>query len=83
MGYVTQQPSVYDDLTARENLGYFARLLGCVRARVEEVRELVRLVEVRHHIRHQDRQLLEVRVVIDVVEDRQLDEQFLLRRLTC
>lgn len=28
VGYVTQSPSVYDDLTITENLQYFARLLG-------------------------------------------------------
>ena len=28
VGYVTQDPSVYDDLTIEENLRYFARLLG-------------------------------------------------------
>ena len=28
IGYVTQAPSVYDDLTVRENLRFFARILG-------------------------------------------------------
>ena len=28
IGYVTQSPSVYTDLTVRENLAYFARILG-------------------------------------------------------
>ena len=28
IGYVTQQPSVYDDLTVTENLRFFARILG-------------------------------------------------------
>jgi ABC-2 type transport system ATP-binding protein len=36
VGYVTQAPSVYGDLTVGENLGYFARILGIGRARVEE-----------------------------------------------
>lgn len=36
VGYVTQTPSVYADLTVRENLRYFARLLGAPRARVDE-----------------------------------------------
>jgi ABC-2 type transport system ATP-binding protein len=36
VGYVTQAPSVYGDLTVRENLRYFARLLG-VPERVEPV----------------------------------------------
>jgi ABC-2 type transport system ATP-binding protein len=37
VGYVTQEPSVYLDLTVRENLDYFARLLGAAPARVGEV----------------------------------------------
>jgi len=36
VGYVTQAPSVYGDLTVRENLRYFARILGVDDARVEE-----------------------------------------------
>ena len=36
VGYVTQAPSVYGDLTVRENLDYFARILGVDAARVEE-----------------------------------------------
>lgn len=28
VGYVTQSPSIYDDLTVRQNLGYFATLVG-------------------------------------------------------
>jgi ABC-2 type transport system ATP-binding protein len=37
VAYMTQAPSVYADLTVRENLGYFARLLGAGAARVDEV----------------------------------------------
>jgi ABC-2 type transport system ATP-binding protein len=36
VGYVTQAPSVYGDLTVRDNLVYFARLLGVGRERVED-----------------------------------------------
>ncbi|GAA1056648.1 multidrug ABC transporter ATP-binding protein [Agromyces luteolus] len=36
VAYVTQQPSVYDDLTVRQNLAYFARVLGVPKARVDE-----------------------------------------------
>jgi len=37
VGYVTQAPSVYGDLTVGENLGYFARILGVGHDRIEEV----------------------------------------------
>ena len=37
VGYVTQAPSVYGDLTVRENLGYFARILGVGAERIEDV----------------------------------------------
>jgi ABC-2 type transport system ATP-binding protein len=36
VGYVTQSPSVYGDLTVRENLGYFARILRVPDERIEE-----------------------------------------------
>jgi ABC-2 type transport system ATP-binding protein len=36
VGYVTQAPSVYGDLTVRENLQYFARVLGATTARIDE-----------------------------------------------
>jgi ABC-2 type transport system ATP-binding protein len=41
VGYMTQAPSVYGDLTVRENLGFFARVLGARPARVDEVIETV------------------------------------------
>jgi ABC-2 type transport system ATP-binding protein len=44
VGYVTQAPSVYGDLTVRENLAYFGRILG-VRDRVEEALRAVELEE--------------------------------------
>jgi len=43
VGYVTQAPSVYADLTVRENLAYFARILAAPRERVAEAVALVRL----------------------------------------
>jgi ABC-type multidrug transport system ATPase subunit len=46
VGYVTQSPSVYDDLTVRENLAYIARLLAVDDGRVDEVIETVRLTSV-------------------------------------
>ena len=43
IGYVTQAPSVYGDLTVRENLRYFARILGAPPGRIEETIETVGL----------------------------------------
>jgi ABC-2 type transport system ATP-binding protein len=43
VGYVTQAPSVYGDLTVRENLVYFARVLGAPLDRVAEAIEIVDL----------------------------------------
>jgi ABC-2 type transport system ATP-binding protein len=45
VGYVTQAPSVYGDLTVRENLAYFARVLGVRAERVAEAVETVALGE--------------------------------------
>jgi ABC-2 type transport system ATP-binding protein len=43
VGYVTQQPSVYGDLTVRANLTYFAALVGAPRSAVERTIETVDL----------------------------------------
>ncbi len=43
VGYVTQELSVYRDLTVRGNLRYFAAVLGVDRARVDQVLEEVSL----------------------------------------
>ena len=45
VGYVTQAPSVYSDLTVRENLGYFAAVLRAPRADVERVLDQVGLAD--------------------------------------
>lgn len=37
VGYVTQSPAVYGDLSVRANLEYFAAVLGAERTRVEQV----------------------------------------------
>ncbi len=37
VGYLTQAPSVYDDLTVRENLTYFAAVLGAPKSDVDRV----------------------------------------------
>ena len=43
IGYMTQSPSVYGDLSVRENLRYFARVLGVASRRVDETIEAVAL----------------------------------------
>jgi ABC-2 type transport system ATP-binding protein len=43
VGYVTQAPSVYADLTVGENLSYFARVLDVPATRVDEVMATVGL----------------------------------------
>jgi ABC-2 type transport system ATP-binding protein len=43
LGYVTQSPAVYRDLTVSENLRYFARLVGVGAERVTSVIERVQL----------------------------------------
>jgi ABC-2 type transport system ATP-binding protein len=45
VGYMTQAPSVYGDLSVRENLAYFSRILGVGPARVEQVVTAVDLGE--------------------------------------
>jgi ABC-2 type transport system ATP-binding protein len=50
VGYVTQEPSVYGDLTVLENLRYFARLLKAPSERIEEVIDSVRLADHAHQL---------------------------------
>lgn len=45
IGYVTQAPSVYDDLTVEANLLYFARLYGVPRNRIARTIETVGLAD--------------------------------------
>lgn len=45
VGYVTQSPAVYADLTVRTNLDYFADVLGAERSRVAQVLTDVSLEE--------------------------------------
>jgi ABC-2 type transport system ATP-binding protein len=50
VGYVTQAPSVYGDLSVEENLRYFAAVVGVGRQRISEVIETVRLGGREHQI---------------------------------
>lgn len=50
VGYMTQAPSVYGDLTIFENLTYFSRLLGVGRDRAQQVLERVDLASVRDQV---------------------------------
>jgi ABC-2 type transport system ATP-binding protein len=43
VGYMTQAPSVYGDLTVHENLRFYARVLGAPAGRVGEVIDAVRV----------------------------------------
>ncbi|MFC4222294.1 ABC transporter ATP-binding protein [Lysinibacter cavernae] len=43
IGYVTQAPSVYDDLTVRQNLRYFGRILGAPASDVDRVLSITNL----------------------------------------
>jgi len=45
VGYLTQAPSVYADLSIRENLSYFADVLGAANGTVEQVLETVGLAD--------------------------------------
>ncbi|HEX6698393.1 MAG TPA: hypothetical protein VF080_16405 [Solirubrobacteraceae bacterium] len=57
VGYVTQAPSVYGDLTTRENLRYFARVLGAPEARVDEAIATVDLGEHADRVAHSLRRM--------------------------
>ncbi|GAB2735574.1 ABC transporter ATP-binding protein [Nocardioides pakistanensis] len=50
IGYVTQAPSVYDDLTVEENLRFFARVLGLDGAEVDRCIDAVELDDHRHRL---------------------------------
>jgi ABC-2 type transport system ATP-binding protein len=46
VAYVTQAPSVYSDLSVRENLGFFARILGAPEGSTDRAIEMVSLGDV-------------------------------------
>jgi ABC-2 type transport system ATP-binding protein len=50
VGYLTQAPSVYQDLSVAENLRYFARLLGAPASRIDEVIDEVALTGEGDHV---------------------------------
>jgi len=43
VGYVTQSPAIYGDLTVWQNLRYFATIAGATKAQITEVMDTVRL----------------------------------------
>lgn len=45
VGYVTQSPAVYGDLTVWQNLRYFATIAGASKAQINEVMDVVRLTD--------------------------------------
>lgn len=49
VGYVTQAASVYDDLTVRQNVSYFARIVGASRTDIDRVINQVDLGEYLAH----------------------------------
>jgi ABC-2 type transport system ATP-binding protein len=50
VGYLTQAPAVYADLTVRENLRYFARILGAPAGAVSTALDAVALGESADHV---------------------------------
>jgi len=50
VGYVTQAPSVYGDLSVEENLRYFARIVRAPERRVDEVLDTVGLTDARRQV---------------------------------
>ena len=50
VGYVTQAPSVYEDLTVSENLRFFARVLGVPRSEADRCMEAVDLGNARDQV---------------------------------
>jgi ABC-2 type transport system ATP-binding protein len=49
VGYVTQAPSIYGDLTVQENLAYFGAIIGAAPGQTTDVIEAVSLGDDAHH----------------------------------
>jgi ABC-2 type transport system ATP-binding protein len=52
LGYLTQTRGLYDDLTARENVRYFARIFDAPASRVDETLAVVRLTDLGDRVVH-------------------------------
>lgn len=50
IGYVSQTPAIYQDLTVRQNLQYFAAILHQPKARIREMLKLVDLIPQEHQL---------------------------------
>jgi ABC-2 type transport system ATP-binding protein len=50
VAYVTQAPSVYSDLSVRENLAFFARILGAPEGSIDRAIEMVSLGDVESRV---------------------------------
>jgi len=50
IGYVTQDPAIYNDLTVLQNLRYFGRLMGAARGQAERIISQVDLVKQTHQL---------------------------------
>ena len=50
IGYVTQSPAIYRDLTTEQNLKYFARIVGAPRGQVGELMERMDLTKQRKQL---------------------------------
>ena len=52
VGYMTETRGLYDDLTARENVRYFARVFNAPASRVDETLDTVRLTDLADRVVH-------------------------------
>ncbi|HSD56270.1 MAG TPA: ABC transporter ATP-binding protein [Candidatus Saccharimonadales bacterium] len=74
IGYVTQSPAVYTDLTVRENLGYFAAIVGADQAAIDRALRQVDLVRQANQIVQQlsGGQLARVSLAVALLGNAQL-----------